>query len=451
MAERTGVRTAGSPETVVVGAGLVGPVAAMYLAGRYGPVTVLERHDDPRTAAASGGRSLTVILSARGWRVLRELGLEERVRAISVPLHGRRGHLPDGGTPLTAYSRDGAPIWAVERARLQHILLDAAEATPGVRIRFGEQVVGVDLDAPEVRVRGASGERVLRCAHLLGCDGAHSAVRAAMSARGVREHVGTLELAYQEITLELPWCEPENMHYWPAGDALFGAFPTLSAGRFTGCVFLRRQGPAPSYAAVAAGLPAPDQFAAAFPELARAIPDLGEQLAAKPVSHIALVSCDTWVWEDRAALVGDSCHAMAPFMGQGMNCSFEDVRVLAACLDGERGWSAGLAAYERQRRPDAEAVSALSLEHYRTMSRLPEPGAEEAAALSRRLSALFPDRFVPLYERCAFTEESYAGAQESERRLRRLVREIQDRHPGAADRIPDRELRGHVLSRSPLC
>ncbi|AOR32302.1 FAD-dependent oxidoreductase [Streptomyces fodineus] len=450
MAERTGSRADGGPRIVVVGAGLVGPVAAMYLAARHGPVTVLERHPDPRTAPSRGGRSLTVILSARGWRALRELGLEERVRAIAVPLHGRRGHLPDGGTPLTPYSRDGSPIWAVERARLLDILLDAADATPGVEIRFGEQVVGVDLDTPEVRVRGAFGEHRLRCAHLLGCDGAHSAVRAAMVARGVREHVGTLELAYQEITLELPWCERENMHYWPAGDALFGAFPTLSPGQFTGCVFLRREGPAPSYAAAAAGLPLRDQFAAAFPELARAIPDLGEQLAAKPVSHIALVSCDTWVWEGRAALVGDSCHAMAPFMGQGMNCSFEDVRVLAACLDTERTWEAALAAYQRRRGRDADAVAAISLEHYRTMSRLPDPGAEQAATLSRRLSALFPDRFVPLYERCAFTEESYAEAQESERHLRRLVREIQDRHPGAADRIPDRELRGHVLSRSPL-
>jgi kynurenine 3-monooxygenase len=447
---RTDSAAAGDTGIVVVGAGLVGPVAAMYLAGRHGPVTVLERHGDPRDAPARGGRSLTVVLSARGWRVLRELGLEQRVRAISVPLHGRRGHPPGGGTPLTAYSRDGSPIWAVDRARLLGVLLDAADATPGVEIRFGEQVVGVDLDAPAVRVRGAAGERRLRAAHLFGCDGAHSAVRAAMVARGAREHVDTLELAYQEITLELPWCEPENMHYWPAGDALFGAFPTGSAARFTGNVFLRSQGPPPSYAAVAAGLPARDQFAATFPDLARAIPDLAEQLAARPVSNIALVRCDTWVWQGAAALVGDSCHAMAPFMGQGMNCSFEDVRVLAACLDEERTWTAGLAAYERRRKRDADTVAAISLEHYRTMSRLPDRRAEEAAALSRRLSVLFPDRFVPLYERCAFSEESYAEAWGSELRLRRLVHEIQDRHAGAGDRISDRELRGHVLTRSPL-
>ena len=38
----------------------------------------------------------------------------------------------------------------------------------------------------------------------------------------------------------------------------------------------------------------------------------------------------------RVALLGDSCHAMLPFMAQGAVQSIEDGATLAACLRGHR-------------------------------------------------------------------------------------------------------------------
>jgi kynurenine 3-monooxygenase len=427
--------------TVVVGAGLVGPVMAMYLAGRFGPVTVLERRGDPRREPAGGGRSLTVILSARGWRVLGELGVAERVREICVPLKGRLGHLPDGDETFTPYGRNGQPIWAVERERLARLLLDAAEATPGVELRFRRRVSDVDLDAPALCVDG----RWTPCTHVLGCDGARSAVRAAMVARGaaagVREDVDALELAYQEINLPLPGCDRNTMHYWPTGDALFGAFPTPSPERFTGSVFYRLHGPPPSYASIAAGRDSAEQFAATFPGLAAVIPDLAEQLAAKPMSTVPLVRCNRWVWRGNVALVGDSCHAMAPFMGQGMNCAFEDARTLVSCLDRMPGWADAFAAYERARKADGDAIADISYAHYRTMSHPAGRADDEATGiLLDRLSDLFPERFVPLYERCAFTEESYAAAREQDRHLHDLVRNLLRRYGTGLLDSPDDQL-----------
>lgn len=431
---------------VVVGAGLAGPVAAMYLARRFGRVTVLERRSDPRHLPAGQGRSLMVILSERGWRVLRELGLEEAVRRICVPLAARCGHLPDGSTVVTPYSRDGAPIWAVERHRLHRLLLDAAEAQPGVRLHFERPVRAVDLEEPKLLVGAGTSERWIACRHVLGCDGVHSVVRAALVDRGAQERVSTLELAYQEIVLDLPSCDRGLMHYWPAGDALFGAFPLASSPRFAGSVFFRREGPRPSYsyAAAVGGQALARQFAETFPGLAAGIPDLREQLATKPVSAVRLTRCDTWVLGGTAALVGDSCHAMAPFMGQGMNCAFEDVRTLVSCLGREGDWERAFTAYERIRRRDADAITDISYQHYRTMSRLPDPRHEAEEAVARRLVALMPHRFVPLYERCAFSEESYSSALAEERRLRELARRILSRHGSAAADLPDAQLRACV-------
>lgn len=199
---------------VVVGAGLAGPVAAMYLARRFGRVTVLERHSDPRHIPAGQGRSLMVILSQRGWRVLRELGLEQAVRRICAPLTARCGHLPDGSTVVTPYSRHGAPIWAVERHRLHRLLLDAAEAEPGVRLHFERPVLSVDLEAPALLVQAGTTERWIPCRHVLGCDGVHSVVRGALVDQGAQEQVSSLQLAYQEIVLGLPSCDRGLMHYW---------------------------------------------------------------------------------------------------------------------------------------------------------------------------------------------------------------------------------------------
>ncbi|GAA1925997.1 FAD-dependent oxidoreductase [Streptantibioticus ferralitis] len=437
---------AASSGIVVVGAGLAGPVAAIYLARRFGRVTVLERHTDPRHIPAGQGRSLMVILSDRGWRVLRELGLEKAVRRICVPLTARCGHLPDGNTVVTPYSRDGIPIWAVERHRLHRLLLDAAEAEPGVRVHFERPVLAVDLEAPALLVRAGTAERWITCQHVLGCDGVHSVVRAALVDQGAQEQVSILELAYQEIVLDLPSCDRGLMHYWPAGDALFGAFPLVSSPLFAGSVFLRREGPRPSYAAAAIGRALAQQFAEVFPALAAGIPDLEEQLATKPVSAVRLTRCDRWALGGTAVLVGDSCHAMAPFMGQGMNCAFEDVRTLVSCLDREQDWERAFAAYERIRKSDGNAIADISYQHYRTMSRLPDPRQEAEEAIARRLVSLMPDHFVPLYERCAFSEESYSSARAEERRLREVARRILSRHGSDAADLSDPQLRACVSS-----
>ncbi|MET8845036.1 FAD-dependent oxidoreductase [Streptomyces rubiginosohelvolus] len=432
-------RAQGYTDTVIVGAGLVGAVTALYLAPRFGPVTLLEKRADPRGEPGGPGRSLVVMLSSRGWRALSDLGVADAVRRMCVPLYGRSAHLPDGRTRVTPYSRDGQPIWAVERRRLHHILLDAAEAAPGVRIRFGRRVRSVDLDEPAVVVEDGHSSHRITCRRILGCDGAHSAARAALEARGTRAEVRRLELAYQEIDVPAGRLDPTITHYWPSGNAMFAAHP-LPSGKLSGSLFMRSDGPAPSYAAARSDHDLYEMFAAHFPELTGIIPDIAEQLAGKAVSTLTTVRCDRWVWRDTFALLGDSSHAMAPFMGHGMNCGFEDARVLVDCLDASADWEAGLAAYEKSRTEDADAISRLSYRHYFTMA---NPPREEAAAavLRGRLTALFPDRFVPLYERCAFTGESYASILRDDQRLDRLVADLLARHGNELVSAPDNRLR----------
>jgi kynurenine 3-monooxygenase len=304
------------------------------------------------------------------------------------------------------------------------------------------------MDEPAVLVEDRNGSRRLTCRRVLGCDGAHSAARAALETRGTRTEIRQLDLAYQEIDVPAGRLDPTITHYWPSGKAMFAAHP-LPSGKLSGSLFMRLAGPAPSYEAAGGGPGLTAMFAAHFPELTGIIPDVAQQLAAKAVSTLTSVRCERWVWRDTFALVGDSCHAMAPFMGHGMNCGFEDARVLVDCLDASSDWGTGLSAYEASRTEDAGAISRLSYRHYFTMA---NPPREETPAqvLRERLTALFPDRFVPLYERCAFTEESYASVLRDDERLDRLVEDLLARYGTELVSVPDDHLRARTPRPAPV-
>jgi kynurenine 3-monooxygenase len=428
---------------VVAGGGMVGPVVAVYLARRFGDVTLLERRPDPGGAGpASVGRSVNVVLSARGWRVLRDLGLEEEVRTISLPLRGRLEHSPTGELTEQPYGRRGQQIWCVERPRLNRLLLDAAAATPGVHVCYGARVRGVERDRPAVLVEGMTGPQRLACEHVIGCDGAFSRVREALADGADSVRIGTLDLGYKEIRLPAGpdggWRLPHELfHIWPRSGLLFSAFPN-PAGDFTGSLFLPLHGRGISFDTIKTGSDAVAMFERLFPDLVGLIPDLAEQYESHPTNSIVTVRCDRWTWHDRIVLVGDSAHAMAPFMGQGMNCGFEDARILDECLagaGGAGGWATALATYERRRKPQSEAIADISIQHYQNLASPSAAGGARGVLRHRvagRLYDLFPEELVSLYERCAFTEEPYAEALRQHCATERLLDDLLTRRDGHA-------------------
>ena len=97
----------------IAGAGLAGPLLAVFLARRGHDVTLYERRADPRTAGAAG-RSINLALSARGIDALERVGLADEVLA-----HGLADARPDGARP-----RRPAGVPGLQRRRLQGDQLD---------------------------------------------------------------------------------------------------------------------------------------------------------------------------------------------------------------------------------------------------------------------------------------------------------------------------------------
>src|SRR5262249_25244366 len=153
--ERRAVRTPRStPEITLVGAGLAGSLLAIFLARRGHRVTILERRPDPRKAGASGGRSINLALANRGIAALEEVGLmgeKHGLRSALIPMVGRMLHDEEGRLKLIPYgNKPHEVIYSVSRGGLNELLLDAAESTGRVSIRFAETVGGVDFEIRRV-------------------------------------------------------------------------------------------------------------------------------------------------------------------------------------------------------------------------------------------------------------------------------------------------------------
>jgi kynurenine 3-monooxygenase len=410
----------------IVGAGPVGALLAILLARQGWRVALIERRADPRHAAPERGRSINLALAARGLEALRVAGQLEAVRPELVVMRGRQLHEPDGEQRFLAYGqRPEEVIHAIERGRLNNVLIAAAAAEPNVTLRFGLRCLDLDPAAGTARWRDeATGETSESAfGFLIGADGAGSAVRGALATRGfVMASEEPLAHDYRELVIPplpggLHAMEPHALHIWPRGGHMLIALPNPD-GSFTATLFLARSGE-PSFAGLADAASARGFFAAQFPDALELLPDFAAQFAQHPQSQLATLRC--WPWhQGRVLLLGDAAHAIVPFHGQGLNCGFEDCVALAQRMgaptsltgDTASAMSALAAAFERERRPNTDAIAAMAIENYEEMrERVLAPGFVARKLLGAALERRFPGRFVPRYSMVMFHPEiPYAEA-----------------------------------------
>lgn len=401
----------------LIGAGLAGSLLAILLSRRGWQVTVYERRGDPRVKGYESGRSINLALAERGRHALRQAGAEEAVMARAVMMRGRMVHFADGGEQLQRYGRDDSEvIWSIHRADLNIALLDLAEAA-GAQVHFYRRLHTVDFPAGYARFIDDRDDSPhdIRFQTLIGADGAGSALRAAMGrVAPLGERSEFLDHSYKE--LEIPPAaegafriEPHALHIWPRGDYMCIALPN-DEGTFTVTLFLPNEG-ATSFATVRSGAEARALFARDFADALPLIPNLVRDWEHHPPGLLGTLYLDRWRLGERAVLLGDAAHAMVPFHGQGMNCAFEDCVALADQLDAHEDLARAFAAFEAERRPNAEAIQAMALENYVEMrDRVDDADFLLQRQLEQALQQRHPSRFVPHYTMVTFMRIPYALA-----------------------------------------
>lgn len=420
------------PRITIVGAGLVGALLATLLARQGFEVEVFERRLDPRTHGFLGGRSINLALAERGLSALREAGLADAVLAQAVMMRGRMVHPLDGTTNLQRYGLDDSEvIRSVSRGGLNILLLEAAEHA-GAALHFDASLGDVDFAASTITLAGNDGaSRTHPCGLLLGCDGAGSALRTAMAkAIDLGARIEPLGHGYKELEIPSPGggafaLEPNALHIWPRGHYMCIALPN-SEGHFTVTLFLPNEGAYPSFATLPDVAAARRFFEQRFPDALTLMPTFDADWNMHPVGQLATLYLDRWHLGGNAVLLGDAAHAVVPFHGQGMNAGFEDAAELAALLTADPGDPEGVfAEFERRRKPNADAIAAMSLDNYIEMR---DGVADPHYLLKRELAAALTERaashFMSRYRMVSFTCIPYATCVARDRAQTALMESI---------------------------
>src|SRR6266513_2675611 len=333
----------------VIGGGIGGLTAALSLRQAGFEVDVYEQA--PALTHIGGG----INMAPNAARILVQLGLGEGLLHEGVrPRSTHQRRWDDGHTlqraPLNPQCEElyGAPHITIHRADLLAVI---SSGFPAERIHLGHRLVGL--------------------------AGIHSAVRAVLFGEEAPQFAGCV--AYRglvpveriaDLGLELgsqSWVGPgaHLVHYFVSRGRLLNFVGWTEHDEWNREDWTDR-------ATVARALAA---FEGWHPQVRRIIGAADE--------------CFIWALFDRdplprwsvgrVTLLGDACHPMYPFMGQGAAQAIEDGATLAACLaaDGAGDPAKTLRRYEELRRPRVTRLQELSRAN-KTRFHLPDGPAQEA-------------------------------------------------------------------------
>ena len=389
----------------MIGGGIGGLTAALALRQAGFEVDVYEQA--PELTQIGGG----INMGPNAARVLRRLGLgpgldREGVRPIGS--HQRRWE--DGRTLQRASLNPrceelyGAPHITIHRADLLAVI---ASGFPSERIHLGHRLIGLEGRGDATEASFDNGVHV-RADLLVGADGIHSAVRAALFGEEEPRFAGCV--AYRglvpveriaDLGLELgsqSWVGPgaHFVHYFVSRGQLLNFVGWTELDTWNREDWTDRVTPDRALAA----------FAGWHSQIRRII------AAADKCFIWALFDRDPLArWSvGRTTLLGDACHPMYPFMGQGAAQAIEDGAALAACLAaGDRDPTEALRRYEGLRLPRVTRLQQLSRAN-KTRFHMPDGPAQEARdAEWSRAGDRSPDALRWLYAHDPAALEPAAG------------------------------------------
>jgi len=346
-----GEQTPAMRPVIVNGAGPVGLTMACDLARHSVDVRIFDKNPEPSP------QSRALAIFPRTLEVFSTIGVLDEVLAEGQPL--RAISLYNDSRLLTRMNFENIDspyrfVLALPQSRTEHILTARLEAL-GVRVERQMELTGMEQDADSVRARyrcGDGSHQTFEGAWLVGCDGAHSAVRhlMGMTFQGAQYEEEFL-LADVKVESDLSTAEA---HLFFTKEGVFAYFP-FKGGRGR---IIADQRPGTMHAG-------------AEPTLEE-ISGLVQRRCFQPmrvsdpvwkswfrISHRMVQSYGA----GRVFLAGDAAHIHSPAGGQGMNTGIQDAFNLAWKLAlVARGISSPrlLESYEAERMPVALSVVNLT-------------------------------------------------------------------------------------------
>jgi 2-polyprenyl-6-methoxyphenol hydroxylase-like FAD-dependent oxidoreductase len=417
-------------QVLVVGAGPTGLVLAAELLARGIHTRIIDKGDGVALQTRAIG------IHARTLEVLDMMGLAERFVERGQVVHHLRFYSEGRCLVSLEFARCGSRfgfLLDLPQDQTERLLRDRIAELGGV-VEHGAEVTGLTMagDAVTAAVRGPGGlTRTITAGYVVGCDGAHSQVRAELGLT-FQGHPYAQDWLLADVRLD--WdLRADSAHAFFRPDGLPVIFFPMRGDRwrltlpFAGS----RDGQAPTLAE---------------------IQELTDQRAPRPVT----VSDPTWLANfrchrrsasayrvGRVLLAGDAVHIHTPAGGQGMNTGITDAHNLGwklALVASGRAPDALLDSYGTERRPVAEEVLRLThaLVHYGSMSHPVRRRVRDIVVPALGRSPVIQRRAV---RRLSHVYVSYPpGPLARPDRFRGGLRAGRG-GPGAGQRIPDIQVR----------
>lgn len=408
--------TTSDPQIIVIaGGGIAGLFAAILLARQGKRVFVRDLRPDLRGKAPYSGRSVNFTLSARGREMLHQANLLSAVMKHAVPLQGRALHLSDKKISLQPYGNSPHEILhSLRRSDLHRELLSAALRESLVDVQFEHTLEEVSLHKNVAHFARADGSNEhLKFDLFLGADGAFSRAQELLVAQ--EPALQTKEISdWRYVEFEIPAGQggtyelnSRYLHLWPRKDSLVCAIPNTD-GSFIGNLIM----PTAAFNELTTTERSLAFMSERFGDLMPLIRGGAKALQFLKISDILTTSISRWHFGGKALLLGDACHAISPFLGQGMNAALEDASILAEYLKNpHQPLCHALQAFQENRKPNTDALGELSRQHLGQLSTHLGSHWKIAGHLAElRLSHWLPSRIRPIYSIVAHSTAGYSEA-----------------------------------------
>ncbi len=398
---------------IVTGAGLVGSLLAIALKKRGHDVEIFEKRPDMRKQKLGAGKSINLIITAKGIKPLQDLQLWETVKAITLPIQGRSMHSISGDLAYQPYGKDKTECnHSVSRGELNRLLISEAEKA-GVTIHFERPLQSLDLKQKKAQFENLG---AVSYDLLFGTDGTGSATRQAMiDALGDKAEykVEPLGTDYKEMTMPMKngkfAMDEHALHIWPRGNHMMMGLPDRE-GSFTMTLYMPKEW--------FEDFKSPEAFQNYFnkyyPDAIPLMPNYVEDYGSNPPGFLGIVRMKPWIFEDQVALLGDACHAMVPFFGQGMNSGFSDVQFLLDQMNAHPDdYLQIFQNYNEFQKPSGDAIAGISRENFTEMC---EKVGDEKFLLRKKvenkLETAYPKKFRSRYGLVTYTLIPYDKVKE---------------------------------------
>ena len=306
---------------LIVGAGPTGLLLANELARHGVTPRVIDRAPQPATT------SRALVVQPRTLEIFDDLGVIEQAFAAGTPASQLTITFADktidldfagqltGPQHYTAYSEPRI----LSQHETERILTDLL-TSHGVEIERGVALTDLTQDGDTVTaaLRHADGStETVRCHWVVGCDGAHSAVR---KSSGIPFSGDTYRDEFIMADAELDWKLPHGGLYgFPSPAGIFAAFSMPGTNRYR---IFGNFPPGPDGPSVEYSEPTHDEFQAMVDER---VPFPATVIKEFWVTRYRVHSRTVPRYRDgRILLVGDAAHVHSPAGAQGMNTGIQD-------------------------------------------------------------------------------------------------------------------------------